>query len=92
MVSRSLFLTENTHRLFNMDASTLQTLILNALPGAQVSIEDVRGDGAHYTATVAASFFAGKTRVQQHRMVHAALKGHVNSNVAVAIQTVAVEK
>jgi acid stress-induced BolA-like protein IbaG/YrbA len=75
-----------------MDASTLQTLILNALPDAQVSIEDVRGDGAHYTATVAATFFAGKTRVQQHRIVHAALKGHVNNNIAVAIQTVALEK
>ncbi|MCE7887233.1 MAG: BolA family transcriptional regulator [Alphaproteobacteria bacterium PRO2] len=75
-----------------MDASTLQILILNALPDAQVSIEDVRGDGAHYTATVAAPAFAGKTRVQQHRMVHAALRGHVNNNVAVAIQTVALEK
>ena len=44
------------------------------------------------TATVAATAFAGKTRVQQHRMVHAALKGHVNNNVAVAIQTVVAEK
>ncbi|MBK7360975.1 MAG: BolA/IbaG family iron-sulfur metabolism protein [Micavibrio sp.] len=79
-------------RVLIMNASTLQTLILNALPGAQVSVEDVRGDGAHYTATVAATAFAGKTRVQQHRMVHAALKGHVNNNVAVAIQTVVAEK
>ncbi len=75
-----------------MDAATLQSLILNALPGAQVSVEDLRGDGAHYTATVASTTFAGKTRVQQHRLVHAALKEHVNNNVAVAIQTVVPEK
>ncbi|MGB4107196.1 MAG: BolA/IbaG family iron-sulfur metabolism protein [Alphaproteobacteria bacterium] len=75
-----------------MDAATLQSLILNALPGAQVSVEDLRGDGAHYTATVISTAFIGKTRVEQHRLVHAAIKGHTNDKVAIAIQTVAAEK
>lgn len=75
-----------------MDAATLQSLILNALPGARVSVDDLRGDGAHYTATVASTAFIGKTRVQQHRIVHAALEGHTNDNISIAIQTVVPEK
>ncbi len=42
-----------------------------ALPGARVTVHDP--DGAHLSATVVAPQFAGKTPLQQHRMVYKAL-------------------
>ena len=58
-----------------MDAVDIERLIKEGLPDADVTIQDLKGDGDHYAATVVSSAFAGKTRVQQHQMVYAALKG-----------------
>lgn len=60
-----------------MDAIEIETLIKDALPDAQVTIQDLRGDGDHYAAQVISEAFAGKTRVQQHQMVYAALQGRM---------------
>ncbi|QDO96859.1 BolA family transcriptional regulator [Ferrovibrio terrae] len=64
-----------------MDASEIESMIKDALPDAQVRIDDLRGDGDHYAATVVSSAFAGKTRVQQHQMVYAALKGRMGGQL-----------
>lgn len=60
-----------------MDARDIERLIKEALPDAQVQIRDLAGDGDHYAATVVSQAFKGKTRVQQHQMVYAALKGNM---------------
>jgi stress-induced morphogen len=60
-----------------MDAGEIERLIREALPDAVVQIRDLAGDGDHYAATVVSSAFRGKTRVQQHQMVYAALKGNM---------------
>lgn len=60
-----------------MDADTLEALIRAGLPGANVRVEDVRGDGGHYAATVITPLFEGKTRVEQHRMVYRLLEGRI---------------
>ncbi|MEK9968179.1 MAG: BolA family transcriptional regulator [Ferrovibrio sp.] len=60
-----------------MAATEIEAMIKEALPDAQVRIDDLRGDGDHYAATVISTAFAGKTRVQQHQMVYAALKGRM---------------
>jgi len=71
-----------------MDAGEIETLIKQAFPDAEVSIEDLRGDGDHYAATVVSAAFKGKTRVQQHQMVYAALKGKMGGELhALALQT-----
>jgi stress-induced morphogen len=71
-----------------MDAKEIETLILDSIPDAQVRIEDLRGDGDHYAAYVASPSFAGKSRVQQHQMVYAALRGKMGDALhALAIQT-----
>ncbi len=76
-----------------MDAKTIETLILDALPGADVRIEDLRGDGDHYAAYITSAEFEGKSRVQQHQMVYAALKGKMGGELhALAIQTSTPEK
>jgi stress-induced morphogen len=71
-----------------MDATEIETMIREALPDAQVRIDDLRGDGDHYAATVISAAFAGKTRVQQHQMVYAALKGRMGGQLhALALTT-----
>lgn len=71
-----------------MDAQTLQQMILQGIPDATVRIEDLRGDGDHYSAHVTSASFAGKSRVQQHQMVYNALQGKMGNELhALAIQT-----
>ena len=60
-----------------MNAGDIEQLIKEALPDAKVTIRDLAGDGDHYAAEVISEAFRGKTRVQQHQMVYAALKGNM---------------
>lgn len=60
-----------------MSASQIESAIVNALPGATVEMRDLAGDNDHWAATVTAPQFAGKNRVQQHRMVYDALGGRM---------------
>ena len=71
-----------------MDAAEIERLIRDAIPGATVKIEDLRGDGDHYAAYVTAAEFAGMTRIQQHQMVYKALQGRMGDQLhALALQT-----
>ena len=71
-----------------MSASEIEAMIREALPDASVAIEDLRGDGDHYAATIVARAFAGKTRVQQHQLVYNALKGKMGHELhALALTT-----
>ncbi len=60
-----------------MTAPDIERFIKEALPDASVEIKDLAGDGNHYAATVKSAAFKGKSRVQQHQMVYAALKGNM---------------
>ena len=71
-----------------MAASEIERLIRNDFPDAEVTIEDLRGDGDHYAAYVVSSAFIGKSRVQQHQMVYGALRGRMGGELhALALQT-----
>jgi stress-induced morphogen len=71
-----------------MDAGEIERLIRDSLPDAQVTIEDLRGDGDHYAAHVVSAAFKGKSRVQQHQMVYQALRGRMGGELhALALQT-----
>jgi len=71
-----------------MDAAEIERLIREGIPNAEVRIEDLRGDGDHYAATVISPVFAGKSRVQQHQMVYQALKGNMGGQLhALALNT-----
>ncbi len=56
-----------------MPAAEIEALIKAALPDAEVEIRDLAGDGDHYQAIVTSRAFAGKNRVQQHKLVYEAL-------------------
>jgi len=71
-----------------MTAAEIEQLIKQALPDAVVEIRDLAGDGDHYAATVISESFRGKSRVQQHQVVYAALKGRMGGELhALALQT-----
>ena len=71
-----------------MGISDIEALIKAALPDAQVTVEDLAGDGYHYAATVVSEQFRGISRVKQHQIVYAALQGRMGGELhALALQT-----
>ena len=71
-----------------MDLKEIEKMIKEALPDASIDIQDLAGDGNHYSATVTSSQFKGKNKVQQHQMVYKALKGKMDSDLhALSIST-----
>lgn len=71
-----------------MDAAHIEELIKAALPDAEIHIEDLRGDGDHYSARIVSKEFVGKSRVQQHQLVYAALQGRMGGELhALGLQT-----
>lgn len=71
-----------------LDQNTLEELIKEAFPDADVKIQDLAGDGDHYAAHIISKQFEGLPRVKQHQMVYAALKGKMGDELhALALQT-----
>jgi stress-induced morphogen len=71
-----------------MDANEIEAMLKAALPDAKIVIEDLAGDGNHYSATIVSPAFAGKSRIQQHQMVYAALGGRMGNELhALALKT-----
>lgn len=60
-----------------MEAREIEALIREGLPGAEVEITDLAGDGDHYAARVTWAGFKGMPRVRQHQAVYAALGGRM---------------
>ena len=58
----------------------IESLIKSAMPDAEITIEDLAGDDNHYSATIKSKVFAGKNKVEQHKLVYKAL----NFSLAVA--------
>jgi stress-induced morphogen len=75
-----------------MRAEEIAALIRDGLPDAEVTIEDLAGDGNHYRAHVVSAGFRGKSRVQQHQMVYRALGSRMGAELhALALITSAPE-
>jgi stress-induced morphogen len=71
-----------------MQPDEIERLIKAGISGAEVLIEDLAGDGDHYAAMVVSEAFRGKSRVQQHQMVYAALGSHMGATLhALALTT-----
>ncbi len=71
-----------------MSAQELEGLLRDAFADADIKIDDLAGDGDHYRAVIRSDAFAGKSRVAQHQMVYAALKGRMGGELhALALDT-----
>ena len=72
-----------------MTVEQIEQFIKEAIPDATVEIEDLKGDGDHYSATVISKSFSGKTRVEQHKMVYDAFNGKMGRDLhALKLKTV----
>ena len=75
-----------------MRREEIEALIRRSFPDAEVTIQDLRGDGDHYAARIVSAAFIGKSRVHQHQMVYQALQGRMGGALhALALQTAAPE-
>ena len=57
-----------------MKAQEIESLLRASFPAAKITITDLAGDGNHYAAEVIDESFRGKNRVEQQRLVYAALR------------------
>ena len=64
-----------------MSQKQIEILIKESIPESKVVIEDLRGDGDHYSATVISKSFIGKNKIQQHKMVYDSLKGKMGKEL-----------
>ena len=66
----------------------IESLIKEALPDAQITIQDLAGDENHYSATIKSKSFTGKSKIDQHKLVYKALKGKMGNKLhALALNT-----
>ena len=71
-----------------MDLKEIEKLIKEGFSDAVVEIQDLAGDGNHYSATITSSQFSGKSKVEQHKMVYNSLQGKMGNELhALAIKT-----
>jgi stress-induced morphogen len=76
------------------DLREIERMIVEALPGAEVEVVDETGGGDHLRTTVRAPQFAGRTRIDQHRLVRAAVQPRVDDGSihALSIKTAVLER
>ena len=71
-----------------MSQTEIEALIREAFPDAKIEMKDLAGDGDHWAATVITPAFKGVSKVKQHQMVYAALKGKMGGELhALALTT-----
>ena len=74
--------------IMTMTRDEIQLLIKNSISNASVTIEDLRGDGDHYSATIVSKSFLGKSKIEQHKMVYDSLEGKMGKDLhALMIKT-----
>ena len=73
----------------SMNLKEIEKLIKESIPDALVEVQDLAGDGNHYSATVSSSSFIGKSKIEQHKIVYASLKGKMGNELhALALNTI----
>jgi stress-induced morphogen len=69
-------------------AENLRTRIEEAIPGAEVSVQDTTGGGDHFRAEVVSERFEGLTRIQQHKLIYDVFGDEVGGAIhALSIKT-----
>ena len=64
-----------------MNLKEIESLIKEAMPDATIEIQDLAGDGNHYSATVTSSQFMGKSKIEQHKIIYKSLKGKMGNEL-----------
>tara|TARA_B100001123_G_C15310396_1_gene1024121 strand:+ start:10 stop:240 length:231 start_codon:yes stop_codon:yes gene_type:complete len=67
----------------------IENLIKKAIPDAEIAIQDTAGDENHYSATIKSKIFAGKSKIEQHKLVYKALGDKMGNELhALALNTI----
>lgn len=64
-----------------MERNALETMLREAFPSAEINLTDLAGDNDHWSAEIIDESFRGKSRVAQHQLVYAALKGKMGGEL-----------
>ena len=59
----------------------LRNLIKEAIPDAEIAIQDLAGDEDHYSATIKSKVFNGKSKIEQHKIVYKSLKSKMGNEL-----------
>ena len=69
-------------------AEDIKRRIEAVIPDARAEVEDLTGGGDHFRATVVSTTFAGRSRIEQHRMVYDVFGDEVGGAIhALSIKT-----
>ncbi len=69
-------------------SSELKQRIEDAIPGADVAVQDLTGGGDHFRAEVVSERFSGLSRIQQHKLVYDVFGAEVGGPIhALSIKT-----
>ena len=69
----------------------IEKLIIESIPDAEITIQDLAGDENHYSATIKSKIFNGKSKIEQHKIVYKSLKGKMGNELhALSINTIGV--
>ena len=64
-----------------MTVAELEQHLRTAFPDGRIDITDLAGDNDHYSAKIVARAFTGLSKVRQHQLVYAALKGKMGGEL-----------
>ena len=64
-----------------MTKNEIMTHIKDSIPDAIIRIDDLKGDGNHYSATIISKSFLGKSKIEQHKVVYNSLKGKMGNEL-----------
>ena len=71
-------------------AEDIKQRIEAAIAGSQAEVEDYTGGGDHFRATVTAAAFAGRSRIEQHRLVYDVFGAEIGGAIhALSLKTLA---
>ena len=69
-------------------SSELKQRIEDAIPGADVAVQDLTGGGDHFRAEVVSDRFSGLSRIQQHKLVYDVFGAEIGGAIhALSIKT-----
>ena len=75
----------------SIKSEEIRNLIKEAIPDAEIAIQDLAGDEDHYSATIKSKVFNGKNKIEQHKIVYKSLKGKMGNELhALSINTMEV--
>jgi stress-induced morphogen len=71
-----------------VSAQEIKQRIEAAIPGSRADVEDYTGGGDHFSATVTAAAFEGRSRIEQHRLVYEVFGAEIGGAIhALALKT-----